>query len=99
MSWLSRNFDLVAVTVIAVFVGVGHTATKVVEKPWLIYGADPVMRQVQPHIMEIRREVREELERQTSELQTLTKEDALCVRSQMRRATDEIRRELRETLR
>lgn len=99
MSWLHRNIDIVAVTVIAVVIGIGSNAAKVAEKPWVIHGAAPVVREVKPRLMDIRNDVHEEIRRQSTEIQAETLCDMRHIRSKLRSAGVHMRQELREMFR
>ncbi|MBI3683806.1 MAG: hypothetical protein HY235_25820 [Acidobacteria bacterium] len=96
-NWLSRNVDLVALTAIVLFSGMGSWFSGVFGGPWLIHRTEPVIEEIRPQVWQIHDEMRKAIREAEEEI----RRNGDGLRQDLEQTREDLRRlkgELREAL-
>lgn len=88
-TWLQRNFDLVAVALIAVFGLAGASIQRSPRVPAVIMQSDPVVHEARPKLLEIR----EEYEKVRTQIRTDVCESGRTLHRDLHQSAEDVRRD------
>ncbi|MBL8230250.1 MAG: hypothetical protein JNL98_17300 [Bryobacterales bacterium] len=92
-TWLQRNFDLVAVALIAVFGLAGATIQRSHPVPAVIMQSDPVIREVRPKLLEIREEYEKAVREMRTQIRTDLRESGRELHQDLHQSAEDVRRD------